>query len=217
MPLLPRLMAVAIQLVVGLGNPGADYVMTRHNVGWWFVDALARAHGGSFSHERKFSGDVCRINLAGHDLRLLKPTTFMNRSGQAVKALSSYLKVPPEAVLVAHDDLDLPFGTVRLKRGGGSSGHNGLKDTIAHLGENFVRLRFGIAHPGGSRDVIDYVLERASAEEENAIMESVAAAVAAMPALLEGQFEKVMQSLHSRGVIPRNKRVQTEEDASKGA
>lgn len=209
-------MTAAIQLVVGLGNPGADYVMTRHNVGWWFVDALARAHGGSFSHERKFSGDVCRVTIGGHDLRLLKPTTFMNRSGQAVKALSAYLKVPPEAVLVAHDDLDLPYGTVRLKRGGGSGGHNGLKDTIAHLGESFMRLRFGIAHPSGSRDVIDYVLERASADEENAIMESVGAAVVAMPELLDGQFEKVMQGLHSRGVVPRNKRVQKEEDAPKG-
>ena len=217
MPSLSPSVAAAIQLVVGLGNPGADYVMTRHNVGWWFVDALARAHGGSFSHERKFSGDVCRIALGGHDLRLLKPTTFMNRSGQSVKALSAYLKVPPEAVLVAHDDLDLPYGTVRLKRGGGSGGHNGLKDTIAHLGESFVRLRFGIAHPSGSRDVIDYVLERASAAEESAIMESVGAAVAAMPALLDGQFEKVMQDLHSRGVVPRNKRVQQEEDAPKGA
>ncbi|HEV2109972.1 MAG TPA: aminoacyl-tRNA hydrolase, partial [Gammaproteobacteria bacterium] len=178
---------------------------------------LARAHGGSFSHERKFSGDVCRISVGGHDLRLLKPTSFMNRSGQAVKALSAYLKIPAEAVLVAHDDLDLPFGTVRLKRGGGSGGHNGLKDTIAHLGEDFMRLRFGIAHPGGSRDVIDYVLERASTEEESAIMESVGAAAAAMPALLDGQFEKVMQSLHSRGVVPRNKRGQKEDDASKGA
>lgn len=214
--LFPR-MAASIQLVVGLGNPGADYVMTRHNVGWWFVDALARAHGGSFSHERKFSGDVCRINIGGNDIRLLKPTTFMNRSGQAVKALSAYLKVPPEAVLVAHDDLDLPFGTVRLKRGGGSGGHNGLKDTIAHLGEDFMRLRFGIAHPDGSRDVIDYVLERASSTEESAIMESIGAAVTAMPDLLAGQFDKVMQSLHSRGVIPRNKRNPKEDDASKDA
>ncbi|MFI4921038.1 MAG: aminoacyl-tRNA hydrolase [Gammaproteobacteria bacterium] len=217
MPAFLSCMAASIQLVVGLGNPGADYVMTRHNVGWWFVDALARAHGGSFSHERKFSGDVCRINIGGNDIRLLKPTTFMNRSGQAVKALSAYLKVPPEAVLVAHDDLDLPFGTVRLKRGGGSGGHNGLKDTIAHLGEDFVRLRFGIAHPDGSRDVIDYVLERASSTEESAIMESIGAAVTAMPDLLAGQFDKVMQGLHSRGVIPRNKRNPKEDDASKDA
>lgn len=199
-------MAAPIQLVVGLGNPGADYVMTRHNAGWWFVDVLARAHGGSFSHERKFSGDVCRLGIGGHELRLLKPTTFMNRSGQSVKALSAYLKVPPEGILVAHDDLDLPFGAVRLKKGGGSGGHNGLKDVISHLGEDFLRLRFGIAHPNGARDVIDYVLERASREEEGAIMEAIGAAVEVLPQLLDGQIEKVMQSLHSRGVVPRNRR-----------
>lgn len=209
-------MAAAIQLVVGLGNPGAEYVLTRHNVGWWFVDALARAHGGSFSAERKFSGEVCRINIGNHDLRLLKPTTFMNRSGQAVKALAGYLKVPTESILVAHDDLDLPYGTVRLKRGGGSGGHNGLKDVTAHMGEDYLRLRFGIAHPGGSRDVIDYVLERAGAAEEGAIMESIGAAVTAVPDLLEGQFEKVMQALHSRGVVPRNRRPK-EADAAKDA
>ncbi|HEU5398113.1 MAG TPA: aminoacyl-tRNA hydrolase [Gammaproteobacteria bacterium] len=209
-------MAAAIQLVVGLGNPGADYVMTRHNVGWWFVDALARAHGGSFSAERKFSGEVCRINVAGPDLRLLKPATFMNRSGQSVKALAAYLKVPTEAILVAHDDLDLPYGSVRLKRGGGAGGHNGLKDVTAHMGEDYARLRFGIAHPAGSRDVIDYVLERATAAEESAIMESVGAAVAALPDLLEGRDEKVMQALHSRGVVPRNRRPK-EGDASQDA
>jgi PTH1 family peptidyl-tRNA hydrolase len=191
--------------------------MTRHNAGWWFVDALARAHGGTFSAERKFSGDVCRVSIGGHDVRLLKPTTFMNRSGQAVKALSAYLKVPVEGILVAHDDLDLPFGTVRLKKGGGAGGHNGLKDIIAHLGENFVRLRFGIAHPGGSRDVIDYVLERAGREEETAIVEAIGASVEAMPELLDGQFEKVMQGLHSRGVVPRNKRNKPEGEGAEGA
>ena len=209
-------MAASIQLVVGLGNPGADYVMTRHNAGWWFVDALARTHGGTFSSERKFSGDVCRLDLGGHDVRLLKPTTFMNRSGQSVKALAGYLKIPTEAILVAHDDLDLPSGTVRLKRGGGSGGHNGLKDIIGHMGEDFLRLRFGIAHPSGARDVIDYVLERASVAEEAVIMQSIGAAVAEMPKLLDGQIEKVMQTLHSRGVVPRNKR-KPDEDASEGA
>ncbi len=190
--------------------------MTRHNAGWWFVDALARAHGGTFSSERKFSGDVCRLDLGGHDVRLLKPTTFMNRSGQSVKALAGYLKIPTEAILVAHDDLDLPSGTVRLKRGGGAGGHNGLKDIIGHMGEDFLRLRFGIAHPAGARDVIDYVLERASAAEEAVIMESIGAAVAEMPAILGGQFEKAMQTLHSRGVVPRNKR-KPDEDAPRGA
>jgi PTH1 family peptidyl-tRNA hydrolase len=205
-------MAPSIQLVVGLGNPGADYVMTRHNAGFWFVDALARAHGGSFSRERKFSADVCRLTLGGHELRLLKPTTFMNRSGQAVQALAAYLKLPPEAILVAHDDLDLPTGTVRLKRGGGAGGHNGLKDVSAHMGENYARLRFGIAHPSGARDVIDYVLERASAAEESLTMESIGAAVAVMPQILDGEFEKAMQALHSRGVVPRNQRKPKEDE-----
>lgn len=207
-------MPASFQIVVGLGNPGADYVMTRHNVGWWFVDALARAHGGSFSAERKFGGDVCRVDIGGHDVRLLKPTTFMNRSGQAVKALSAYLKVPPEAILVAHDDLDLPFGTVRLKKGGGAGGHNGLKDITAHIGENYARVRFGIAHPAGSRDVIDYVLERAGREEEAAILEAIGATAEQVPQLLDGNFEKVTQNLHSRGVIPRNKRNKPEDDAT---
>jgi len=191
--------------------------MTRHNAGWWFVDALARARGGTFSAERKFSGDVCRVTIGGHDVRLLKPTTFMNRSGQSVKALSAYLKVPVEGILVAHDDLDLPFGTVRLKQGGGAGGHNGLKDITAHMGENYLRARFGIAHPGGSRDVIDYVLERAGREEEAAIMEAIGATVEQMPALLDGQLEKVTQILHSRGVVPRNKRNKPEGEGAEGA
>ncbi|MGA9851415.1 MAG: aminoacyl-tRNA hydrolase [Gammaproteobacteria bacterium] len=198
--------SVQIQLVVGLGNPGADYVLTRHNAGFWFVDALARAHGGGFSHERKFSGDVCRVSISGHELRLLKPATFMNRSGQAVQALAAYLKLPPEAILVAHDDLDLPAGTVRLKQGGGHGGHNGLRDIIDHLGENFARLRFGIGRPLHGQEVIDYVLHRATDQDESKIMEAVTAAIAIMPRILAGEMEKAMHELHSRGVTPRNRR-----------
>ncbi len=198
--------AVQIQLVVGLGNPGADYVLTRHNAGFWFVDALARAHGGGFSCERKFSGDVCRLQLDGHDIRLLKPATFMNRSGQSVQALAAYLKLPAEAILVAHDDLDLPAGSVRLKQGGGHGGHNGLRDITDRLGENFSRLRFGIGRPGAGADVIDYVLHRAGEDDEMRIMQAVAAAIAVMPRLLNGETGKVMHELHSRGVLPRNRR-----------
>ena len=195
-----------IQLVVGLGNPGADYVLTRHNAGFWFVDALARAHGGSFSHERKFSGEICRLNIGGRDLRLLKPETFMNRSGQAVQAMAAYLKLPPEAILVAHDDLDLPAGAVRLKQGGGHGGHNGLRDIIDRLGENFVRLRFGIGRPGAGDEVIDYVLHRASEADESKIMEAVGATLAVLPRILNGEMEKAMHELHSRGVVPRARR-----------
>lgn len=195
-----------IQLVVGLGNPGADYVLTRHNAGYWFVDALVRAHGGSFRHERKFNGDVCRIQLDGHELRLLKPTTFMNRSGQAVQSMAAYLKLPSQSILVAHDDLDLPVGSVRLKQGGGHGGHNGLGDIIDHMGENFPRLRFGIGRPSQSAEVIDYVLERATEQDQSSIMEAVSAAISAMPLIVKGELEKAMQKLHSRGVVPRNKR-----------
>jgi PTH1 family peptidyl-tRNA hydrolase len=191
--------------MVGLGNPGADYVLTRHNAGFWFVDALARAHGASFRHERKFSGDVCRINIGGHELRLLKPDTFMNRSGQSVQVLAAYLKLPPEAILVAHDDLDLPAGVVRLKQGGGHGGHNGLRDIIERLGENFSRLRLGIGRPPQDKEVIDYVLQRASEADQSLIMEAVTAAIAAAPQIVNGELEKAMHELHSRGVVPRNR------------
>ncbi|HKV97143.1 MAG TPA: aminoacyl-tRNA hydrolase [Gammaproteobacteria bacterium] len=195
-----------IQLVVGLGNPGADYVLTRHNAGFWFADALARAHGASFSHERKFNGEVCRLNLAGHEVRVLKPDTYMNRSGQAVQALAAYLKLPPEAILVAHDDLDLQVGMVRLKQGGGHGGHNGLRDVIDRLGESFVRLRFGIGRPDISEEVIDYVLHRASEADEEKIMEAVGATLAELPRILAGEMEKAMHELHSRGVVARARR-----------
>lgn len=198
--------ASRIQLVVGLGNPGADYVLTRHNAGFWFVDALARAHGTSFSHERKFSGDVARLSLDGQDLRLLKPTTFMNRSGQAVQSLAMYLKLPPETILVVHDDLDLSAGTVRLKRGGGHGGHNGLRDIIDHLGEDFLRMRFGIGRPTASHEVIDFVLERADATDQVHIMEAVSAALTALPEIVSGDLDRAMRELHSRGVVPRARR-----------
>ncbi len=195
-----------IQLVVGLGNPGADYVLTRHNAGFWFVEALARAHGASFRHERKFSGDVCRITIGSRELRLLKPETFMNRSGQSMQAMAAYLKLAPEAILVAHDDLDLPAGVVRLKQGGGHGGHNGLKDIIERLGEDFLRLRFGIGRPPQDKEVIDYVLQRASEADQSQIMEAVAAAMQVMPRIVNGELEKAMHELHSRGVAPRNQR-----------
>jgi PTH1 family peptidyl-tRNA hydrolase len=188
--------------------------MTRHNAGFWFVDALARAHGGRFGHERKYSGDVCRLTIGEREVRLLKPTTFMNRSGQAVQALAAYLKVPTEAILVVHDELDLPLGTVRLKQGGGAGGHNGLKDIIARLGENFARLRIGIGKPVVIRDTIDYVLERAGEAEESVIMEAIGASLAEMPRLLAGEFEKAMHTLHSRGVVPRPHRKPKDSAAS---
>lgn len=191
----------ALRLIVGLGNPGPQYEHTRHNAGCWLVDALARHHGGSFRPESKFSGEVCQISVAGHLLWLLKPLTFMNRSGQSVGRLADFYKIPLPAILVVHDDLDLPPGTVRLKRAGGHGGHNGLRDIISHLGGNdFLRLRLGIGHPGISKDVIDYVLCRAPRNEQQLIERAVEDALRELPRLLDGQLEKAMHALHSRQV-----------------
>lgn len=187
-----------IQLVVGLGNPGADYVSTRHNAGFWFVDELARRYGGRWSEERKFQGELARISIAGHDLRLLKPMTYMNRSGLSVQALAAYLKLTPEQLLVAHDEIDLPPGALRLKWNGGHGGHNGLRDLTRALGENYRRLRIGVGHPGIARDVIDYVLKRPTREEAENITAAIAVAADAMPVLLEQGMEKAMHLLHSR-------------------
>lgn len=202
-----------IKLIVGLGNPGTSHRLDRHNVGYWFVDALAQRACGSFRAEHKFQGEACRVDLDGHELRLLKPTTYMNRSGMSVQAMSAYLRIQPEQILVVHDDLDLPAGTVRLKRGGGPGGHNGVRDVITHLGPDFFRLRVGIGHPGQREDVLDHVLERASKEDENKIIEAIGDALDVLPILLGEGDQKAMHKLHSRGVIPRPHRKQGEPGA----
>lgn len=192
-----------IRIIVGLGNPGAEHEKDRHNAGYWLLDELSAKYGGQFRSERKFHGDVARIDVDGCDVRLLKPTTYMNRSGQSVQSLAAFLKVAPEAILVVHDELDLPAGTVRLKRGGGPGGHNGLKDVIAHLGREFFRLRLGIGHPGDSHDVIDYVLGRPSRADADGIMAAVRDALDVIPVLLGHGEQKAMHRLHSRGVEPK--------------
>jgi peptidyl-tRNA hydrolase, PTH1 family len=187
-----------IRLVVGLGNPGRDYAATRHNVGFWFVDALADAHGGRFRAEGKLSGELCRLTIAGADLRLLKPSTFMNRSGQSVAAVSRYFDIPPAAILIAHDELDLPVGRVRLKQGGGHAGHNGLRDTIAVLGSSdFWRLRIGIDHPGDRGQVVGYVLGRPSEDDATSVRDALAKALGILDDLLLGRFQAAMNRLHS--------------------
>jgi PTH1 family peptidyl-tRNA hydrolase len=162
------------------------------------VDLLARRHGGEFRDYRKYSGETAKITVGGQELILLKPTTYMNRSGLSVRQLSDFYKVAPEHILVAHDELDLPVGSVRLKLGGGHGGHNGLRDIIAHVGEGFWRLRLGIGHPGNKAEVIDYVLTRAPRAEEDLILEAVGTAADAMPLLLEQGAERAMTRLHSR-------------------
>lgn len=191
--------APLLRLVVGLGNPGSDYAQTRHNAGFWLVDELARQHGGSFRPESRFHGETGRITLNGQELWLLKPMTFMNRSGQAVAALARFHKMTLPEILVVHDDLDLPPGVVRVKRSGGHGGHNGLRDLIAHLGGNdFPRLRLGIGHPGQSREVLDHVLRRASQAERAMLDQAIADALRELPRLIAGRWNPAIQSLHSR-------------------
>ncbi|HMD72806.1 MAG TPA: aminoacyl-tRNA hydrolase [Steroidobacteraceae bacterium] len=187
-----------LRIVVGLGNPGPEHQLTRHNAGYWFVDVLARRHGGEFRDYRKYSGETARITIGAQELILLKPTTYMNRSGLSMRQLSEFFKIPAEEILVAHDELDLPVGSLRLKFGGGHGGHNGLRDAIAHIGDRFWRLRIGVGHPGKKADVIDYVLTRAPQPEEDLILAAIGNAADCMPLLLEQGAERAMSKLHSR-------------------
>lgn len=186
-----------MQLIVGLGNPGPEYEQTRHNAGFWFVDELARRHGGHFGFDRKFNGEHCRIKIDGADVRLLKPMTFMNKSGQSVLAMANYVKIPVNKILVVHDEIDLQPGTARLKLGGGHGGHNGLRDLMTHLGAGFARLRLGVGHPGNKNDVVNYVLRRASLDDNRMIREAIDEAADAMPLLVREGFEKAMTRLHT--------------------
>lgn len=192
-------MASHIQLIVGLGNPGAQYEQTRHNAGFWFVEAIARRHGGSFKSENKFLGEACKVLVEGKELWLLKPMTFMNKSGQAIAALARFYKIDPENILVAHDELDLPPGAVRLKQGGGHGGHNGLRDTITQLGgsRDFQRLRIGIGHPGHSSQVTGYVLGKAPADEQRLMEQAIDDALDILPLAVNGELQKAMNQLHS--------------------
>ena len=187
-----------LQLVVGLGNPGSEHAATRHNAGFWFVDELARRHDGWLKPERRYNGDAGRVTIAGIGLWLLKPMAYMNRSGLSIRSLCDYLQVPSEQVLVVHDELDLPPGIARLKQGGGAGGHNGLKDVISHMGEDFWRLRIGIGHPGSRDDVIDYVLQRPSAVDERLIREAIELAVSEFPRLVTEGAELMMNRLHAK-------------------
>jgi PTH1 family peptidyl-tRNA hydrolase len=186
---------LALKLVAGLGNPGGEYACTRHNVGFWFVEELARRHGGSFRNESKHQGEVTRVRVGVAQLWLLKPTTFMNNSGNAVRSLSTFYKVPVEEILVAYDELDFPAGAVRLKQGGGAAGHNGVSDVMAQLGADFWRLRIGIGKPPGRG--IEHVLSRPSAQDERIIRETIARAADALPVMLEQGPQKAMNMLHT--------------------
>lgn len=188
-----------IKLIVGLGNPGNEYRGTRHNAGADFVEELARQCGTTLQPESKFFGLSGRATLSGHDLRLLIPTTFMNRSGQSVAAIAGFFKIAPESILVAHDELDIPPGTARFKQGGGHGGHNGLRDIVPALGNNkdFHRLRIGIGHPGHASKVTGYVLGAPSQVDRTRIDACIDEAIAALPLALDGDITKAMTRLHS--------------------
>lgn len=192
-------MPSAIKLIVGLGNPGPEHLLTRHNAGFWFVDALAEQNAIRFRRESRFHAKACRLTGPSADCFLCKPASFMNRSGMAVQAIASFYKIVPEEMLVAHDEIDLPPGVIRLKRGGGHGGHNGLRDIIEALGHNsFNRLRIGVGHPGSSDQVADYVLDRALAPEEELIKQGIAATLDLVPQILAGELQKAMNKLHKR-------------------
>ena len=189
-----------LAIIVGLGNPGPEHRLTRHNAGFWFVDALARAQGAQFRSHARYQGEVCRVSLDGRDVTLLKPQTYMNRSGLSIRSLLDYVKAPVGELLVVHDELDLPPGTARFKLGGGHGGHNGLRDTITHCGPEFWRLRLGIGHPGDKSQVIDYVLQRARPAEENAIVDAIDAGLDSLSVLLREGSEKAMNRLHTKAI-----------------
>ena len=190
---------IDLKAIVGLGNPGAQYSETRHNAGFWFVEGVARDCSASFSVQTKFKGEVTDCHLSGDKVWCLKPNTLMNLSGQSVRALTQFYKIQPQQMLVAHDEIDLPPGTIKLKFGGGHGGHNGLRDIISHLGtKDFYRLRIGVGHPGNKEQVPDYVLRRAPKTEQEAIEDCIWRAQRIVPLLGEGDLEKAMHELHSR-------------------
>lgn len=196
-------MAARPELIVGLGNPGSKYEATRHNAGFWFADRLATRLGAPpFRAERRFQVESCEVaGAGGQRVRIVKPAIFMNRSGQAIGPLARYFDIAPEAILVAHDELDLPPGTVRIKEGGGHGGHNGLRDLIAHLGSNdFVRVRIGIGRPdpgAGRKDVLDYVLQRPGRHDEAVIGDAIERVVDLSAELFAGDLQRAMTALHT--------------------
>jgi PTH1 family peptidyl-tRNA hydrolase len=188
-----------IRLIAGLGNPGPQYEQTRHNAGAWLIESLARRYQLTLKADRKYFGLTSKLCLPSGDVHLIIPSTFMNRSGQAVQALANYYKIKPEEILVAHDELDFPAGTVRLKESGGHGGHNGLRDIISKLGGNkdFYRLRIGIDHPGDRKLVHDYVLGRPSVSDRQKIERSIEDIEDVIELIISGDMSAAMNRLHT--------------------
>jgi PTH1 family peptidyl-tRNA hydrolase len=187
-----------IRLIVGLGNPGPQYEKTRHNVGFWLINALAEKHDGAVKYEAKFKGFFGSVNILDHDCKLLMPMTFMNLSGESVRSVVNFYKIPIESVLVIHDELDFLPGDVRLKKGGGANSHNGVQNIISHLGsKDFLRLRIGIGKPSFKNDMANYVTSAPSKTDTQQIHSAIDQAIEVIPDLVLGDFAKAMQDLHS--------------------
>lgn len=189
----------SIKLIVGLANPGSQYQNTRHNAGAWYLEQLAQSYSIDLKADSKFHGFFGKGFINGHEVKLLIPTTFMNLSGKAIQAVANFYKIEAEEILIAHDELDIPPGTLKLKIGGGHGGHNGLRDTISKLANNkeFKRLRVGIGHPGHKSKVSGFVLNQPTLDEKNAITIAIDEAVRETPTLLDGQWDNAVQRLHS--------------------
>ncbi|MFZ3193456.1 MAG: aminoacyl-tRNA hydrolase [Moraxellaceae bacterium] len=187
---------VSISLIVGLGNPGTEYAQTRHNAGFWYVERLAQRYGISLKSESRFHGLTGRGQIEGHDVRLLLPSTFMNRSGQAVVPMAKFFQVSPAQLLIAHDELDLASGVIRLKSGGGHGGHNGLRDIVPHLGNEFHRLRIGIGHPGHRDKVTGHVLGKAPNAEQALLDQALDEALRLTDLIVAGNISQAMNQLN---------------------
>ena len=191
---------MTIKLIVGLGNPGKDYQPHRHNVGFWFCDALAHLYSGTFKKETKFFGEVSQVNIAGSNLRLLKPNTYMNRPGQSIQSIAKFYQINTDEILVAHDELDLNPGVARIKFSGGHGGHNGLRDTIKAFSSNdFYRLRIGIGHPGDRSKVADFVLHTPNKSEVEPIQTALVNSLNVIEQVIKGDIEPAMKTLHTQG------------------
>lgn len=186
-----------LSLIVGLGNPGKEYAQTRHNAGFWFVERLAEQYGISLKADPKFHGISGRGNIEGQDVRLLLPTTFMNTSGKSVVPFAKFYQVAPEAMLIAHDELDMNPGVIRLKTGGGHGGHNGLRDIVPHTGPNFHRLRIGIGHPGSKERVSGHVLSKAPSSEQGLMDDAIAHALSRIKLLVNGDIQTAMNQINA--------------------
>jgi len=204
-----------IRLIVGLGNPGPEYEHTRHNAGFWWVDAAARQLGGSLVFDRSYHGLVARVNRPEGPVWLLQPMTFMNLSGKSVAPLARFFKIEPAQILVVHDELDLLPGQMKIKQGGGAAGHNGLKDILAQLGSpDFWRLRLGIGHPGQRAEVANYVLRKPPLDERLAVDKCIADSLTALPLLLDGAMDRAMMKIHAKPPRPKPPRPAPEPGAA---